>query len=72
MKWVPIKARLPEEGKWVLLWRGCVEMGIYESNVIDPCFSDPDRNYLKLDNVTHWMPLPALPSSHSEHSETEP
>lgn len=47
--WIPVTERLPDEGDTVLMWHkdGFVMLAV---NMFD-----------EMDNVTHWMPLPAPP-----------
>ena len=55
---ISVKDHFPPNNEWVLIWRGCVEMGIYDN---EENFVDPDRQYILINDVTHWMPMPEGP-----------
>lgn len=59
--WVACSERMPEEGQEIIVMdvaRGKVQSGmIYE----DGFFVDFNEQYYKVENPSHWMPLPAAP-----------
>lgn len=72
MKWISVKDRLPEPSTEVLVY-GQMHYVITHRPSIDICHltdQNPDNNELqwsneagiRYKNVTHWMPLPELPS----------
>ncbi len=58
--WISVKDRVPEDGQEVDVW----QKGIFnwrETNVIYEKYDGFYHNNEKLNDVTHWMPLPAPP-----------
>ena len=54
MKWISVKDKLPKSGESVLTWEPNLA---YNFNV--HVVNHPDN----FGNITHWMPLPAPPTS---------
>lgn len=67
MKWVSVKDRLPKEDEWILIASSILkyfEMGVFlDSGNGTQTFKDPDRGYFIYPSVSHWMPLPEIPSN---------
>jgi hypothetical protein len=68
MKWIKITDRLPEsEGEILIYVNGYCTLGKY--NISKKIFQEFAPNmfetmeWLKLENVTHWMPLPNPPEN---------
>ena len=73
MRWIPVTERLPENNHVVIVSGGIARWR-------DPCPEWPDGQFFTLTGerwpglpiqweVTHWMPLPAQPSSDATHGE---
>jgi hypothetical protein len=62
--WVSIKERLPERGKYVLTLQDNEKI---EIRYIGPCSGVCcAHGFVVINNVTHWMPLPAPPGALDE------
>ena len=68
MEWISVKDRLPEnEGRLIVLCEKVVMPAhFYPEYVGGPNFEECDiysncADFLDLDKVTHWMPLPEPP-----------
>ncbi len=62
MGWISVKDQMPKEDEWLYLGSslfGTTTWGI----CMDGEFVNPDQNYLKIEGVTHWMPLPEPPKT---------
>ena len=60
LAWIPVTERLPEEGERVLAW----DNGFKESEMATYYARDGwGGEVIASLNVTHWMPLPAPPTS---------
>lgn len=59
-EWISVKDRLPENGKCVLLYS---ESGGVAEGALSMGFFRQWRWNCKLDDVTHWIPLPSPPES---------
>lgn len=71
-KWISVKDRLPDEEENVLVWKkGYSQMGAFrvsDRRGLENFYLINDWGWgerdivLKLDGVTHWMPLPETPN----------
>lgn len=55
-KWIPLRERLPEDGKWCLFTDG-VSMSVerYKEDALDHFF--PEGRWFSLEDAVAWMPL---------------
>ena len=60
MKWISVEDKLPNENEWIILGSRKCEMVCFGIRM-DNIFVNPDLNYLRIEFVTHWMPLPNPP-----------
>lgn len=62
-KWVSVKDQLPEKEIDILICcDGKVKFGIYSEDVYgDKFYTTNFEQFLNVENVTHWMPLPEQP-----------
>lgn len=63
--WVSVKDTLPKEHEWIYLGNSKHQLttwGIF----LNGKFVNPDLNYMEIDLVTHWMPLPEPPKHEEE------
>jgi hypothetical protein len=65
MKWISVKDRLPEDWQEVIVYSPDedVQSGVFYSKISG--FQNDCNGRTILVNITHWMPLPELPS-HAE------
>ena len=62
-EWIPVTERLPENNQWTLCFMKDKSFGTFrvlQWNYIDWQWNDGNDLWKEKD-VTHWMPLPALP-----------
>ena len=65
--WIPVKERLPEDAKDVLVWVSIGKAPIVAYDV--DCYNEHAKRWVCFENdVTHWMPLPTPPKA--EEGET--
>jgi len=60
-RWIPVEERLPEDDVMVLVWRKCSKYSYPQYTAVHNSgewFSNGGR---KVNNITHWRPLPAGP-----------
>lgn len=66
-KWIKCSDQMPPEGQWVLvvIHHDEITLGMFEHNINgEPRFRHEDFGaFSRPKDVTHWMPLPALPVS---------
>lgn len=60
MNWIPVKDRVPDSQKNVLVWCGYVDMASYQRGGFW-VFDRETGIGFDLGSVTHWMPLPEGP-----------
>lgn len=61
MDWISIKDKLPPDGSWNLFTDGKnISVERYKYDAIDHFWPEP--RWFEVEEVTHWMPLPDLPS----------
>ena len=62
-EWISVKDRLPENDQWALCFMKDKSFGtfrVFQWNYVDWWWNDGNERCKEKD-VTHWMPLPALP-----------
>ena len=65
-KWISIKNKLPDNEEIFLVYRGEakdpeIELGLWNKNKKKFEYYDSECYGYKIDDVTHWMPLPEPP-----------
>ena len=61
MKWISVEDKLPKDGEEVLIYIRNKQIVAEKCRVFG--FVDAmDREALRLDMITHWMPLPEPPT----------
>ena len=60
-RWIPVKERLPEKGKYVLCLKDTGDMWVAEWDYVDDQLWTDHESWCSKDVVTHWMPLPEPP-----------
>jgi hypothetical protein len=61
-KWISVKDELPKKEKIILIFNNEVRIGMFgDDSCGDGFYTTNFEQYLKADNVTHWMPLPEAP-----------
>ena len=65
-KWISIKNKLPDNEEIFLVYRGEakdpeIELGLWNKNKEKFEYYDNEYYGYKIDDVTHWMPLPEPP-----------
>lgn len=58
MEWINCSQRIPENGVFVLIFNGSLNIGYLDEE--SGAFWTSD-DFKRLDGVTHWMDLPELP-----------
>ena len=64
-EWISVEDRLPEIGQKVVLSRDLIE----RTQEYVTTFNQEDLNWLKMNDVTHWMPLPAPPKEAEQNDK---
>ncbi len=58
-RWIPCSKRMPKLGVYVLATDGEI---VSEARYVCTCWEDGNEDDVQLDELTHWMPLPAPPA----------
>lgn len=54
MKWISVDKKLPEDGDYVIAWRGVLRVWS-ECQFLSDEFVNTSGDYQTFQNVTHWM-----------------
>lgn len=60
MKWIPTKDRLPDKGKYVLIY--IKDYMVTKARLYESWQNESGYTYYERDLVTYWMPLPEPPT----------
>jgi hypothetical protein len=70
VRWIPVEERMPETDKMVLVVRSDGDMAVAGWNAALGWLHY--WSGFRVRNVTHWMPLPELPSVNGKETEHDP
>jgi hypothetical protein len=65
MKWIACKDRMPKDGEDVIFLAFGVDIlvGFFSESMQEWCIHYANETYPRKNQVTHWMPLPELPTN---------